>query len=220
MTSNATGLATIAALGVGVYAWERYSMATGPVTGAGNAVTGRYALTRAQADDYLARIWYQLQGFDMLEASDWDTFTRSNEASKPTPTLTVDHLRFMHAWRLAEGGKATWNPWNTTWRGGSIKTYNSAGVGQYATAESGILATTKTLKLKYYRDLVTRMTTPDATAEYIAASPDLVTWRRGFKPDDGRAYVAGILASYPKPADGKGANGITGIPYRYPIYGV
>jgi hypothetical protein len=183
---------------------------TGPVTGTGNAVEGRYATERADAHRMYAQIFYRLQG--------WDGVSDPNIGTYIAPTW--EHLRFFDAWRVSEGGKATWNPFNTTWRGGSIKTYNTAGVGQYASEEDGIVATFKTINLRYYPDLKARILTPDVTAEHIAASPNLVTWRRGFKPDDGRAYVDGVLRTYPKTDASIAKYGKTAIPYRYPIYGV
>lgn len=207
-------VAGLVAAGAALYVIARRGSMDGPVTGSGAAVANRYPISNQDAHGMYARIWLGVQGYS-LDTPPWTDTTRpAPDPFAGAPQMTIEHLRFFDAWRLSEGGKATWNPFNTTWRTGNIKTYNSAGVGQYATQLDGELATAKTIRLKYYKDLVARLTDPNATAEYIAASPNLVTWRRGFKPDDGHPYVTGILKRYPKQAGG------TGIPYRYPVYGV
>lgn len=183
----------------------------GPVTGSGSSIA-LYTITQEGAHGIYERIWAMVQGANPYDAASMAGF----------PSPTWEHMRFFDAWRLAEGGKAAWNPFNTTWRTGSVKTYNKAGVGQYQTMRDGEIANAKTIRLRYYRDLARRLADPNATAEQIAASPDLVIWRRGFKPDDGHPYVAGILKSYPMPKTQEEIEklGKTGIPYRYPIYGV
>lgn len=210
-TGLALPLVGVGAAGAGLYyLTRRGGDMPGPVTGSGNAVEGRYATTRSDAHRMYAAVIYRLQG--------WDGVSDPNDGRFMPPTW--EQLRFFDAWRVSEGGKATWNPLNTTWRGGSIKTYNSAGVGQYATEDDGVIATFKTINLRYYRDLKARIIDPNATAEEMAASPNLVTWRRGFKPDDGHPYVSGVLRTYPKTPEAIAKHGKTAIPYRYPIYGV
>lgn len=114
---------------------------------------------------------------------------------------TPNRLRFMRAWRQAEGAEATFNPFNTTWARGRASKYNSVGVGNYATRADGLLATAGTLRLRYYTDLRARLSRDDAP-ELVALSPDLKTWGTG-------AGVSRVLAAFP------GA-----IPYRSPLYGV
>ncbi len=155
--------------------------ATGePVTG---RVAGRYALSEADADAFYVEVLGQL-----------------GLASSP------NRLRFMRAWRLAEGAEATWNPFNTTWAGTKApgvrsSRYNSAGVGNYATRVDGVAATVKTLRLRYYADLRARLARDDAP-ELVALSPDLRTWGTG-------AGVSRVLAAFPG-----------SIPYRSPLFGV
>jgi len=146
-------------------------------------VPGRFALSEAEADRFYLDVLAALQ----LAPTD-------------------NRLRFARAWRLAEGGEATWNPWNTTWAGKvapgvRASKYNGAGVGNYATRADGVAATVKTLRLRYYADLRARLARDD-TPELVAQSPDLRTWGTG-------AGVARMLTAFP------GA-----IPYRSPLFGV
>jgi hypothetical protein len=114
---------------------------------------------------------------------------------------TANRLRFMRAWRQAEGAEASWNPFNTTWSRGRASRYNSVGVGNYATRADGLAATSGTLRLRYYTNLRARLARDDAP-ELVALSPDLRTWGTG-------AGVSRVLAAFP------GA-----IPYRSPLFGV
>jgi hypothetical protein len=67
---------------------------------------------------------------------------------------TKDNMSFMYAWRQAEGGKASFNPFNTTKSVPNATNYNSANVKNYKTMEDGVKATCDTLKLGYYTDIV------------------------------------------------------------------
>lgn len=114
-------------------------------------------------------------------------------------TPTYNRMRFLTAWRAAEAGRATWNPFNTMWNGGSSGLFNPQGVKHYPTREAGLHATVATLKLRYYPDLRNRLQADDP-AELVAQSPNLTTWGTG-------AGVARVLAANP------GA-----IAYRSPLY--
>lgn len=139
---------------------------------------GRYPLPEADADAFYADVLLALG----MPAS-------------------ANRLRFMRAWRQAEGAEATWNPWNTTWARGRASRYNSVGVGNYATRADGLAASSGTLRLRYYTDLRARLARDDAP-ELVALSPDLRTWGTG-------AGVSRVLSAFP------GA-----IPYRSPLFGV
>lgn len=114
-------------------------------------------------------------------------------------TPSYNRIRFLSAWRVAEGGQATWNPFNTTWTGGASSWYNSVGVRNYPTREAGLAATLGTLRLRYYPDLRARLERDDP-AELVAKSPNLKTWGTG-------RGVARVLAAHP------GA-----IPYSAPMF--
>jgi hypothetical protein len=59
---------------------------------------------------------------------------------------TRTNLQACHAWQAAEGGSATWNPWNTTQPAKGASDYNSAHVKNYPDRETGLSATVRTLK--------------------------------------------------------------------------
>lgn len=67
---------------------------------------------------------------------------------------TKDNMSFMYAWRQAEGGKASFNPFNTTKPMPNATNYNSVNVKNYKTMEDGVKATCDTLKLGYYTDII------------------------------------------------------------------
>jgi hypothetical protein len=97
--------------------------------------------------------------------------------AKPTP----EKIKFLKAWRQAEGGKATNNPFNTTKNlpGDADTNYNSVGVKNYPDRQAGLDATVATLKLNYYKDLVSKLMDDSVTADELATSPDLKTWGTG-----------------------------------------
>ena len=144
----------------------------------GSRMSGRYPLPEADADAFYA---------DALLA-----------LGMPA---SANRLRFLRAWRLAEGAEATWNPFNTTWARGRASRYNSVGVGNYATRADGLAASAGTLRLRYYTDLRARLARDDAP-ELVALSPDLRTWGTG-------SGVSRVLAAFP-----------AAIPYRSPLFGV
>jgi len=96
-------------------------------------------------------------------------------------TPTEEKVKFFMAWRQAESGTATYNPFNTTkmMRVPGISNYNSVGVKNYPDMSTGIMATVKTLKLPYYKDLMQMLNDNGITAEELASSKDLETWGTG-----------------------------------------
>jgi len=161
-------------------AGARSANAAGASTGSGvnSRMPGRYPLPEADADAFYGDVLLVL--------------------GMPA---TSNRLRFMRAWRVAEGAEATWNPFNTTWARGRASRYNGVGVGNYATRADGLAASAGTLRLRYYTDLRARLARDDAP-ELVALSPDLRTWGTG-------AGVSRVLAAFPAT-----------IPYRSPLFGV
>lgn len=94
---------------------------------------------------------------------------------------TPEKIKFLKAWRQAEGGTAANNPFNTTKRvaASGVTDYNSVGVKNYPTRQVGLDATVATLKLPYYKDLLSKLMDDSSTASEIASSPDLKTWGTG-----------------------------------------
>jgi len=66
--------------------------------------------------------------------------------TNPNPSQT----KFMLIWRQAEGGKASWNPLNTTLKTSGSKDYNKVGVQNYLNQNIGVKATTDTLNESRY----------------------------------------------------------------------
>ena len=97
--------------------------------------------------------------------------------------ITKSNLKFLYAWRQAEGGKATNNPFNTTLKlkNDEKKTnYNSVGVKNYSTPSYGVEATVKTLLNGYYDCIVDGLRN-DSGAERISKMcvSQLKTWGTG-----------------------------------------
>lgn len=103
--------------------------------------------------------------------------------------VTDENMKFMYAWRQGEGGKAAFNPFNTTMKTSKSKFYNClkrknnkcvGGVMNYTSDEEGINATIDTLKLDYY-DCITDGLKNNIGAKKIARSciKSLKTWGTG-----------------------------------------
>lgn len=97
----------------------------------------------------------------------------------PTP----QRLRFLDAWAACEGGSAKFNPLNTTFDVAGAGKYNSAGVRNYFDPAMGIGATVLTLRLPYYRRVMSALRSDGLTAESIlrAGRADVAKW--GTNPD-------------------------------------
>ena len=96
-------------------------------------------------------------------------------------TVTPEKMKFLKAWRQAEGAKARNNPFNTTkdMPVDGVTNYNSVGVKNYPTRQVGLEATVKTLQLPYYQELLAKLKNDNITAEEIADTDDLSTWGTG-----------------------------------------
>lgn len=105
---------------------------------------------------------------------------------------TSENLLFMEAWRKAEGGKASFNPFNTTMKAPGATNYNSVGVKNYLSKEQGIDATVRTLQKGYYTEIIAALRRGDdatACASALAKSPwgtgalaQKILNNRGFSP--------------------------------------
>jgi hypothetical protein len=109
---------------------------------------------------------------------------------------TKGNMSFMYAWRQSEGGKATFNPLNTTKNMPGSTIYNNHNVKNYQSMEDGVRATCETLKLGYYSDIVDGLKN-DVGLYYLSRMEGLKKWGTGqllAKVADG--YLAGAT---PKP---------------------
>lgn len=90
--------------------------------------------------------------------------------------VTPNTLALIYAWRQTEGGKATYNPFNTTKKmpGSTLYGKNVAGVQNYTSPQQGVDATVATMLLPYYTSVIQLLradATPVDVANAIIASP-------------------------------------------------
>ena len=102
--------------------------------------------------------------------------------------VTQENMKFLLAWRQAEGRGGLNNPFNTTWDLPGSTTMNSAGVRNYASAKDGLVATVKTLKNGRY-DCILGGLRNDLGADRISQCESLKTWGTG-------DLVAKVVGSY------------------------
>ena len=109
---------------------------------------------------------------------------------------TENNLLYLFAWRQAEGGNATFNPFNTTQKAEGASNYNKVGVKNYTSPEQGLKATIKTLLNGRYGEIISslkRDADPIETAEALERSP----WGTGGLA---KKVISGYQAGYsPKP---------------------
>lgn len=108
---------------------------------------------------------------------------------------TEENLKFMYAWRQAEGGGGKYNPFNTTWDLPGSTNANSVGVKNYKSLEDGMIATIKTLRNNRYSCIVNGLKN-DIGAANIARCESLKTWGTG-------DLVAKVVAGYNSGANPK-----------------
>ena len=82
--------------------------------------------------------------------------------------VTPGYMHLMDAWERAEGGRAQWNPLNTTEPLAGASDYNTAGVKNYPSPVAGIAATALTLILPPYHGLWVDMQAGKYTARELA----------------------------------------------------
>lgn len=102
--------------------------------------------------------------------------------------VTQENMKFLFAWRQAEGKGGTYNPFNTTWDIPGSTVMNSAGVRNYKSAQDGLVATIKTLKNGRYNCILSGLRN-DLGADRIAQCESLKTWGTG-------ELVAKVVSGY------------------------
>ena len=113
---------------------------------------------------------------------------------------TAGNLIWLKAWRQMEGGKATWNVFNSTQKINNSTKYNSVGVQNYKTMDDGIQATYETLTNGKYPNVLNALKSGivDKSAAYTLAvelqktGKDLCIWVKG---PNGCKQQGGIPAS-------------------------
>jgi hypothetical protein len=102
--------------------------------------------------------------------------------------VTDENLKFLYAWRQAEGKAGTFNPFNTTWDLPNSTNFNKVGVKNYTTLEDGMVATVKTIKNGRYNCILQGLR-DDIGADKISKCESLKTWGTG-------DLVAKVVSSY------------------------
>lgn len=88
--------------------------------------------------------------------------------------VTPQNLLFLNNWTKAEGGNASYNPFNTTQNAPGATSYNSVGVRNYVSPQQGINATVQTLLNGRYGNILSALrqgTDARAAALALANSP-------------------------------------------------
>lgn len=80
------------------------------------------------------------------------------------------------AWHRAEGGSATWNPFNTTQDAAGATSYNSVGVKNYPNEATGISATVKTLLNGNYPGILRALRADAFDIHALASAVDSSVW--------------------------------------------
>jgi len=109
--------------------------------------------------------------------------------------VTSENLKFLYAWRQAEGKGGRNNPFNTTWKLPGSTNMNKVGVQNYLSKEDGMVATLKTLRNGRYSCIVQGLKN-DSGASEISKCPSLETWGTG-------DLVAKVVNSYERGASPK-----------------
>lgn len=139
-------------------------------------------------------------GVDNLDMDQEDSSTTSSDVTPLTKTTTDDefyksilkgigapitdeNMKFLYAWRQAEGGKARNNPFNTTQSKPGSTFYNclkkgvsgcKSGVRNYLSSQDGIDATVRTIKNGRYQNIINALKSGDSaekSAQALKSSP-------------------------------------------------
>lgn len=89
-----------------------------------------------------------------------------------------ENMKFLYAWRQAEGKAGKYNPFNTTHKMPDSTNFNKVGVKNYTSIEDGLIATLKTLRNGRY-DCIVNGLKNDIGAAQIAKCPSLEVWGTG-----------------------------------------
>jgi hypothetical protein len=179
-----------------------------------NNMNTKPKIVRLTEQDLVSLIKTILGGFDVDKQSGSESFDTNdlddNISNKTTSDdefykkvlqclgvkPTKGNMSFMYAWRQAEGGKATFNPFNTTKNMPGATIYNTHKVKNYRSMEDGVRATCETLNLRHYKDIVDGLKN-DVGLYELSRMEGLKKWGTGqllAKVADG--YLAGAT---PKP---------------------
>ena len=136
-------------------------------------------LSKGFKDTDLSKV-QKISDFDKINVGNDKDFYESILNGIGAP-ITDENMKFLYAWRKGEGGKATNNPFNTTFKlkkDSGMSNYNKVGVKNYSTPNYGIEATVKTLGLPYYT-CITDGLKNDIGADKLSQCTSLKTWGTG-----------------------------------------
>lgn len=88
--------------------------------------------------------------------------------------VTAGNLAALVGWEKAEGGSASFNPFNTTLPEPGASSYNSVGVRNYVSEQQGVRATIATLQGSAYSGVIAQLrrgNNPAGVAAAVGASP-------------------------------------------------
>lgn len=88
---------------------------------------------------------------------------------------SAETIRYLEAWHRAEGGTASYNWLNSTQRADGATDYNSVGVKNYPSYESGVQATSETLTNGFYPRTLTGL----VSNQPIVDDAEMGTWGTG-----------------------------------------
>lgn len=142
------------------------------------------------SDNDLGGIQHERE-YNLDNSSDIEFYkTLLNKLGAP---ITNENLKFLLAWRQAEGKSGLYNPFNTTHRLQDSTDFNSVGVQNYKNLDDGLYATLKTLTNGRYNCIVNGLIN-DIGASEIAKCQSLHTWGTG-------TLVSKVLSGYESGAE-------------------
>jgi hypothetical protein len=100
-------------------------------------------------------------------------------------------LKFMTAWRQHEGGKAAWNPFNTTLNKENSSKYNQVPVRNYSDRKTGLEATIQTLKNSRYDKVIKAINNikQDSDIDTAMIAVNDSPWGSKFNPTNHKSWV-------------------------------
>lgn len=132
-----------------------------------------------------------------------DTFWYAVETKLGLPHNRATH-DFLVAWSMAEGTKARFNPLATTLREPGSTSFNSVGVQNYATPESGVQATADTIK--QYPTIMAVLRGKASPFGNPSLNAELNKWVTGKSGNtQSTSYVNNVLRNYQGNPSGKSA---------------
>jgi peptidoglycan hydrolase-like protein with peptidoglycan-binding domain len=150
-----------------------------PQTGIFGVEDSKYLLAmliqKGFSDSNLRGLQYE-RDFDLEYKADQEFYeTLLRKLGAP---ITNENMKFLLAWRQAEGKAGNFNPFNTTHKLENSTDFNSVGVQNYQTLDDGMYATLRTLTNGRYNCIVSGLIN-DIGASEIAKCSSLKTWGTG-----------------------------------------